>query len=179
MSHGPIVEAETRFLDAAEDLICLSEEEEEEEEDESDDSEDDDAIATPLPRDQPDLRSPKQAPTDVHQAAAAPAPHQTKENSARAAGDSNNTMGFDLRAQSQLLPLAAAATVILPVLAFAVVPGFLARMALVFFLASATGALVQGGYVPVIEGVDLSTHDLGVGVACYGAVLVVLAAAMR
>ena len=69
-TQGPIVEAETRFLDAAEDLICLSEEEEEEEgEDESDDSDDDDAIATPLPR---DPRSSKHAPSDIyHQAAAA------------------------------------------------------------------------------------------------------------
>ena len=73
------------------------------------------------------------------------------------------------------LSLAMAAAVILPVLAFAVIPGFLGRMAVVFVvLAGGLGVLFQDNAGGLGLGLE-RTQDVCVCAGCYGAVMAILA----
>ncbi len=197
-THAPIAEGETRFLDAADDLLCIVDEEEDADDDDSgsddsDDSPDDEAIATPMPGGHFDLPNPGKPaietslpaplpPRPLHQAVAeSPGRGVWRDGGIDAAF-------FGNQSQSALLSLAlgVAGAVLLPVLAFAAIPGFLGRMAVVLVvLVGVLGALFQGnllgggpGGAGGTGGTGTMTRDVCVCAGCYGAVMAVLAGVM-
>ncbi|KAI1249037.1 hypothetical protein MGN70_008644 [Eutypa lata] len=201
-THGPIVEAETHFLDVADDLICVNEEEEEESDDDYDDdddddssaaSEEDDALATPMPRNaQFNLRSSGGGGSrsrqgggsqQQHQASPTRLPIARPENPAekpkqvehKTNGRSDVSSGGSQPPKLMSLSLAMVGAILFPVLAFAAIPGFVGRMAVVF-------VVLIGGVVALLQQGDLvgleTTMDICVCAGCYGAVMAVLAGVM-
>lgn len=201
-THGPIVEAETHFLDVADDLICVNEEEEEESDDDYDDdddddssaaSEEDDALATPMPRNaQFNLRSSGGGGSrsrqgggsqQQHQASPTRLPIARPENPAekpkqvehKTNGRSDVSSGGSQPPKLMSLSLAMVGAILFPVLAFAAIPGFVGRMAVVFVvLIGGVATLLQQGDLVGLE----TTMDICVCAGCYGAVMAVLAGVM-
>lgn len=232
----PIVESETHFLDATDDLICVNAEEEEEEEEESDDDDDadssdeEDAPATPMmsmpmPNAQFTLRGgggggggigqhpglgPSPSPSSPSSFRPPPPYPQSetlepqqryidKNNHEDWRNNMDNAQAHNrhqLTSQPPLLlslSLGITGAILLPVLAFAAIPGFVGRLAVVFVvLVGVVGALLQqnqhqqgelvggfgGGGGGLGLGMSLSTRDVCVCAGCYGAVMAVLAGVM-
>ncbi|RYP08297.1 hypothetical protein DL765_008839 [Monosporascus sp. GIB2] len=165
-THRPVAEAETHFLDATDDLVCVDGGE-----DSDDFSDDDDAPATPMPRAQSNPRS-----------AGHPGASElgsTQSQSWRPQNVSEQAVDACRRVNNEhpmLLPLSIGATgvVVLPVLTFAVIPGYLGRMAVVVLVGvGALAAVLQGNL-----GTLGSTRDMCIIAGCYGAIMAVLAGVM-
>ncbi|KAI0023319.1 hypothetical protein F4780DRAFT_776749 [Xylariomycetidae sp. FL0641] len=122
-THAPIAEPETRFLDAADDLVCLA--------GGGDDDADEDPLATPMPRFDFAAPGPK-----VADAPAEPSPEAWK--------------GADPPPPVPLLSLAVALAVVLPVLTFSVIPDYVGRATVIGLVGMGiSGTLVQGHLVGV------------------------------
>jgi len=161
-NYAPIADTETRFLDATEDLVCFGyNDEEDKSEDTSEDEED---LATPLSR----------------------SDHASFHNRRRASifSQSDTSRRQDNRSivsQDQDLILhklslthvsvAVAGAVIVPILTFVVIPGFIGRMTVVCLVGIGTlGALVQGHVVEL-----QATQETCLCFGLYGMVMAVLA----
>ncbi|KAI5920106.1 hypothetical protein F4810DRAFT_703115 [Camillea tinctor] len=158
-THAPIAEAETRFLDATDDLVCVGEVDADEETMAEEDKDNEEAMATPMLRPEPDppeniVIAPLSEPPESKGAENAPPPPPPPI----------------------ILPLslALAAAVIVPILTFTVIPGYLGRMIVVLLVGlGVLGGLIQGHVVGV--GVN-ATRDFCVCIGVYGAVMAILAA---
>ncbi|KAI1498001.1 hypothetical protein F5X99DRAFT_420946 [Biscogniauxia marginata] len=158
-SHTPIAEAETRFLDATDDLVCVSDQEMEEEMM----VEDEETMATPMPRQdfiplsprkEESVKDPLES-SQLHEESSIASAHKTA----------------DIEQPIALLSSALAVAVILPTLTFTIIPGYLGRMTVVLLVGlGVLGALIQGGSV----GVNV-TRDLCICTGIYGAVMAILA----
>lgn len=154
-THAPIAEVETHFLDATDDLVCLFEEGQEEIIDEE-------PVPTPIPRPdftmvEPRSRSPiRSRPVSPYR------PEETR----------TETVDENMNDEPAIIPLSMAVTVavILPILTFLIIPGYLGRLTVVFLVGlGILGALIQGQVIPV------RTWELFVCVGLYGAVMAVIA----
>ncbi|KAH9905620.1 hypothetical protein F4778DRAFT_671474 [Xylariomycetidae sp. FL2044] len=157
--HQPIAEQETRFLDATDDLVCLgaSDEEEEEEEEREYDKISHNNVALDAMGDRNEHEEANSRPTSHHD--------DRKKGSFIAA----EAIPHPLSATH--LSLTTASAVIVPTLTFAVIPGYLGRMTVVFLVGlGVLGALVQGQFVGAG-----ATRDLCLYAALYGGVMAVLA----
>ncbi|KAI0594004.1 hypothetical protein F4775DRAFT_586434 [Biscogniauxia sp. FL1348] len=165
-THAPIAEAETRFLDATDDLVCVGEPEENEmmteAEEEEEEEEDEEEMATPMARQQEEVQQ---------QFAASLSPPNETAATAVKGGESRSE---ELPPPPPLivpLSLALAGAVIVPILTFTVIPGYLGRMTVVLLVGlGVLGALIQGHIVEVN-----ATRDFCVCMGVYGAVMAILA----
>ncbi|OTB03200.1 hypothetical protein M426DRAFT_321989 [Hypoxylon sp. CI-4A] len=165
-NHAPVAEAETRFLDNPDDLVCVSEDEP--------DVIDEDPVPTPIPMQMPmPMQMPIQHPTfpmseprsRSPSKPRAVSPYRRQEESSTVTGDD----GYD---EPPIIPLSVAVTVavILPILTFLIIPGYPGRLTVVTLVGlSILGALIQGGIVAI------RTWELLVCVGLYGAVMAVIA----
>ncbi|KAI2624485.1 hypothetical protein GGS21DRAFT_532512 [Xylaria nigripes] len=162
-THAPIVEAETEFLDATDDLICLGDNDE-------DKTKEEENAATPTSR--PD-------PTDSHSRRRASVISVSEISSRRQdegsiVSQDQNDAGIDSvsnRHSSIHLLVAAAVAIVLPILTFAVIPGFMGRMTVVCLVGMGiTGTLVQGRMIGF-----RATQEFCVSVGLYGGVMALLA----
>ncbi|KAI0460630.1 hypothetical protein F5B21DRAFT_16730 [Xylaria acuta] len=164
-SYAPISEAETQFLDATDDLVCLGY---------SDDDEamaDEEDVVTPVSRsDIDDFHTRRRvsilSQSDIsrrHDERSTPSPdHETAPHDQQRVTDKY----FLMR-----LSVAMAVAVILPIFTFLVIPGFIGRMTVVCLVGiGILGALVQGRWVKF-----KATQEFCLSVGLYGGVMAVLA----
>ncbi|KAH8668982.1 hypothetical protein BX600DRAFT_266148 [Xylariales sp. PMI_506] len=145
-THNPIVEAETRFLDAADDLVCLGREL-----DHGDFEED--MIATPMPRRDYDDLSSLQS-TD----------HSPLRGTLSALSSEEGDEVTEVASLVIPLRLAFAAAVVIPTLTFSVIPGFMGRMTVVLLVGlGILGALVQARVMPMHASWDFLACAAGYG----------------
>lgn len=181
--YAPISEIETRFLDATDDLVCLGYSDEEDDDDVDDDvvggmsaDEEEGNVATPIPRpDIPDFH-PRHRGSILSQSDVVP--RRYEEMMDRPPGHESAVAAA--LAPSQLatgkhmityLSLAMAVAVMLPLLTFLVIPGFIGRMTVVSLVGiGILGALIQGKVVKL-----QASQELCVSVGLYGGVMAVLA----
>ncbi|RYP72603.1 hypothetical protein DL771_004098 [Monosporascus sp. 5C6A] len=162
-THRPLAEAETHFLDATDDLVCVDDGE-----DSDDFPDEDDTPATPMPSAQYDPRSAGRP--GVSELGSPQSQNLRPQNISEQALDACRRVNNE---RPMLLPLSIGATgvVILPVLTFAVIPGYLGRMAVVVLVVvGALAAILQGNL-----GALGNTRDICIIAGCYGAVMAVLA----
>ncbi|KAI0838529.1 hypothetical protein F5Y06DRAFT_296606 [Hypoxylon sp. FL0890] len=151
-THAPIAEVETRFLDATDDLISLNEEYQ---------VVDEDPIPTPIPHSDFTMAEPRSA-SPIKSRPVSP---YRREESSTITLDS----AYD---DTQVIPLSVAVTVavIIPILTFLIIPGYLGRLTVVVLVGlSILGTLIQGGIVAI------RTWELLTCVGLYGAVMAVIA----
>ncbi|KAI0379478.1 hypothetical protein F5Y04DRAFT_272012 [Hypomontagnella monticulosa] len=155
-TQGPIAEVETRFLDAVDDLVCVS--------DEYQDVVEEEAIATPMPMPHPEFAMPE--PRAVSPIRSRPvSPYRQQETGT----ETVISVSYE---ETPIIPLSVAVTVavILPILTFLIIPGYLGRLTVVFLVGlSILGALIQGQIVAV------RTWELLTVGGLYGAVMAVIA----
>ncbi|KAI3325604.1 hypothetical protein HD806DRAFT_521136 [Xylariaceae sp. AK1471] len=155
-NYAPVAEIETQFLDAADDLVCVDYSDEDMVTDEED-------MATPLSR--PDL-----ARFDSQRRASI---LSQSDISRRQDERSIVPQDQDVTDKPSLMHLsvAMAVAVVLPILTFLVIPGFIGRMTVVSLVGIGTlGALVQGKVIGV-----QATQEFCICVGLYGGVMAVLA----
>ncbi|RYP63938.1 hypothetical protein DL769_006816 [Monosporascus sp. CRB-8-3] len=165
-THRPVAEAEAHFLNATDDLICIDDGED------SDNSQDeDDTPATPMPSAQSDLRSARRP--GVSELGSPQSQNLRAKNVSELVVDAGRKVNNE---HPILLPLSIGATgvVILPVLTFAVIPGYLGRMAVVVLVIVGALAAVLLGSLGALG----NTRDICIIAGCYGAVMAVLAGVM-
>ncbi|KAI0123530.1 hypothetical protein BJ170DRAFT_686799 [Xylariales sp. AK1849] len=158
VTHSPVADVETHFLDVTEDLVCLGTGLDHED---CDEDYDEDTAATPMPRREFNLPSP----------CTSGLPTRT---SSSCAGEDE-----DVESARPIIPLslAMAVAVVVPVLTFGVVPGYLDRLMVAFlFGLGILGALIQGQMVVV--GVH-AARDFCLCAGFYGAVMGVVAGVYR
>ncbi|KAI1826281.1 hypothetical protein F4861DRAFT_537132 [Xylaria intraflava] len=158
-SHMPIAEAETQFLDATDDLICLG--------DGDEDAATEESMAAPMPR--PD-------PVESHllrrRASILSQPDIPRRQDERSTlSPKHDHDSANSKHSSVHLLVAAAVAIVLPILTFAVIPGFIGRMTVVCLVGMGiTGTLVQGKMIGV-----QATRELCVSIGLYGGVMALLA----
>jgi hypothetical protein len=160
-THMPIVETETRFLDAEDDLVCVDDGEESDEH-----MAEEDTMETPMPPSYPTFESPTRPPyhsRDIssvsHITEAAPDPPDSSPY-----GDPDDPI--------LMMSLAGAATVIVPAVVFATIPSYLGRIT----LACLIGCGVLGALSQWKTSAQYSRRDLCVYAGLYGSIMAVLAA---
>ncbi|KAI1117872.1 hypothetical protein F5Y14DRAFT_402290 [Nemania sp. NC0429] len=198
-SYAPISEIESHFLDATDDLVCLGYSDEEEEEEVYDNDADADAngggsitaneeeeeeegsAVTPTPRpDIPDFH-PRRRISILSQSAVVPRRYEERTDRDRPPEQATAAAAAAAAAPGQLsagkhlvtyLSVAMAVAIMLPLLTFLVIPGFIGRMTVVSLVGvGILGALVQGRAVKL-----QASQELCVGVGLYGGVMAALAA---
>ncbi|KAF2998104.1 hypothetical protein E8E14_005187 [Neopestalotiopsis sp. 37M] len=145
-THRPIVDIETQFLDANEDLICLG--------DIFDGGYDEDAAPTPMPR-RGSMFSEQRPQEDD------PQDYFSTTN------DKDSTL------DDPYLPinLALAIAVVVPTLIFSMVPGYLGRMVVVLLVGAGVVGMLRRGHV-----IDTRvTKDFCICAGTYGAIMAVIA----
>ncbi|KAI1478727.1 hypothetical protein F4774DRAFT_419297 [Daldinia eschscholtzii] len=156
-THAPIAEAETRFLDATDDLVCPSYEYQE--------VVDEDPIPTPIPQHDFPIHEPRSV-------SPVPSPIKSRPTSPYRQEEVGTETVISMYEESPIVPLSIGITVsvILPILTFLIIPGYLGRLTVVFLVGlGILGALIQGGIVAI------RTWELSVCVGLYGAVMAVIA----
>ncbi|KAI1803239.1 hypothetical protein F4811DRAFT_355569 [Daldinia bambusicola] len=156
-THAPIAEAETRFLDATDDLICPSYEYQE--------VVDEDPVSTPIPQHDFPIAEPRSV-------SPIPSPIKSRPTSPYRQEEIGTETVMSMYEESPIIPLSIGITVsvILPILTFLIIPGYLGRLTVVFLVGlGILGSLIQGGIVAV------RTWELSVCVGLYGAVMAVIA----
>ncbi|KAI1139412.1 hypothetical protein F5Y05DRAFT_412513 [Hypoxylon sp. FL0543] len=151
-THTPIAEVETRFLDAADDLISLNEEYQ---------VVDDDPIPTPIPH--PDFTMAE---------ARSASPIKSRPVSPYRQEESSIITVDSVYDDTPVIPLSVAVTVavIIPILTFLIIPGYLGRLTVVVLVGlSILGTLIQGGIIAI------RTWELLTCIGLYGAVMAVIA----
>ncbi|KAH6668132.1 hypothetical protein F5X68DRAFT_53396 [Plectosphaerella plurivora] len=164
ITHGPIVQTETHFLDAEEDLVSLSR-------------------ACPAN----DFNS-ENLPTPMPRRAITfpPTPTSPVSEAGSRVGQRQRGRGPVPRKRDEVKPLGAlpllagglAASFFLPIMAFVLIPAFVGRLAVVFLMTVVTGvALLQTGALRHLNGPGASggATDVVVCAGVYGAVMAVLA----
>ncbi|KAI5859862.1 hypothetical protein GGS23DRAFT_607285 [Durotheca rogersii] len=154
-TQAPIVEPEAHFLDNIDDLICVSYESQ-------GDSTDEEAVPTPLPHSDFDMPMP---PSPLLSKSRPGSAYRQEESVAETVNSVNDV--------PPIIPLSVAVTVavILPILTFLIIPGYMGRLTVIFLVGlGALGALIQGGLVGVH-----ANRELFVCVGLYGAVMSVIA----
>lgn len=156
-THAPIAEVETRFLDPTDDLVCPSYEYQE--------VVDEDPIPTPIPH--------HDFPIGEHRSVSPiPSPIKSRPTSPYRQEEIGTETVISMYEESPIVPLSIGITVsvILPILTFLIIPGYLGRLTVVFLVGlGILGALIQGGIVAV------RTWELSICVGLYGAVMAVIA----
>lgn len=160
-TQNPIVEAETRFLDMADDLVSLSREP-----DVLDIPSED--LVTPMPRPRHDEMGfpPRSAMADFDDNRPTPVPPLPKQ-----------TQSLDAASLRQLV-FAMLMAILVPILLFTVIPGFVGRMAVVLLVAATVvTALIQSGLYAILTetrgGLD---YVLCIGL--YGGAMAIIAGAL-
>ncbi|KAI8958092.1 hypothetical protein F5Y11DRAFT_337407 [Daldinia sp. FL1419] len=157
VAHAPIAEVETRFLDSTDDLVCPSYEYQE--------VVDEDPIPTPIPHRDFAVAEPRSV-------SPIPSPIKSRPTSPYRQEEIGTETVISMYEESPIVPLSIGITVsvILPILTFLIIPGYLGRLTVVFLVGlGILGALIQGGIVAV------RTWELSVCVGLYGAVMAVIA----
>ncbi|KAI2631519.1 hypothetical protein GGS26DRAFT_97612 [Hypomontagnella submonticulosa] len=156
-TQSPIAEVETRFLDAVDDLVCVS--------DEYQDVVEEEAIATPMPMPMPHPEFAMPEPRAISPIRSRPvSPYRQQETGTETV--------ISVYEETPIIPLSIAVTVavILPILTFLIIPGYPGRLTVVFLVGlSILGALIQGHIVAV------RTWELLTVGGLYGAVMAVIA----
>ncbi|KAI0150833.1 hypothetical protein GGR57DRAFT_493037 [Xylariaceae sp. FL1272] len=158
-TYAPINDLETQFLDTPDDLVCLGARDTDMIADETD-------LATPMPRPDMQLFNPRRRPSVLSQS----------DVSRRL--DERSMVSQDTLASTQTekpaiaqISVAAAVAIILPILTFLVIPGFLGRLTVASLVGGATlGALIQSNIVGL-----QATQELCVCIGLYGGVMAILA----
>ncbi|KAJ8127853.1 hypothetical protein O1611_g5783 [Lasiodiplodia mahajangana] len=163
-NYAPISDAETRFLDATDDLICLGDSD-------GDMTADEEDLPTPVSRSDIAEFHPRRRVSIISQS-----------DISRRFDDRVTTPSVDPEIPSQdqhriakhalmLLSVAMAVAVILPILTFLVIPGFIGRMTVVCLVGiGILGALVQAKVIKL-----QATQEFCVSVGLYGGVMAILA----
>lgn len=188
-AHAPIAEPETRFLDAAGDLVCLDVFED----DVADDDDDDDAASraaeeysdsgkltpVPLPPPPPSDHSRAMAlPPDLARPPTPPPPARAQSPPLSPPAPPAAAAGAEAEARraARALGLALAAALLLPVLLFTVIPGYGGRVLAALLVGlGAAAALAQDRAL----GARLAPADWCVGLALHGLVLAAVAGVCR
>ncbi|KAI1080910.1 hypothetical protein F5B20DRAFT_537841 [Whalleya microplaca] len=160
-THRPIAEVETRFLDATDDLVCLSDEEQEEVVDEA-------AMATPMPESEFAMFRPRSGSLNRKSRPGSP------DDDENATDAETVTQDDECDEPPRIVPLslAMAVAVILPILTFSAIANYLGRMTMVGLVASGIlWALLQGGILDA----RASSREFCICVGVYGAVMAVIA----
>ncbi|KAI0404670.1 hypothetical protein F4802DRAFT_216338 [Xylaria palmicola] len=163
-NYAPISEAETQFLDATDDLVYLGYSDDDMAADEED-------MATPISRsDIVDFHSRRRVSMLSHSDIS----HRHEERSTPSSDTANTARDQQHATDKHLvarLSLAATVAVILPILTFLVIPGFIGRMTVVCLV----GPGVVGGLVQAKVIRFQASTDFCLGVGLYGGVMAVLA----
>ncbi|KAI2466950.1 hypothetical protein F4781DRAFT_404125 [Annulohypoxylon bovei var. microspora] len=164
-THAPIAEVESRFLDISDDLVCVSDEYQEIVEEEP--------IPTPIPHPDFTMAEPRAAspitsrPVSPYQQTRPISPYRQDRQ------EEGSIITVDtIYDENPVIPLSIAVTiaVILPILTFLIIPGYLGRLTVVILVGlSILGALIQGQIVAI------RTWELLTCVGLYGAVMAVIA----
>ncbi|KAI0437289.1 hypothetical protein F4803DRAFT_539401, partial [Xylaria telfairii] len=170
-SYAPISEAETQFLDATDDLVCLSYSDDEEVIAEEEEEE---SVITPVSQSDISDFHPRRRVSILSQSDISrrlderSTPSSNHENEI-APQDQQHVMDKYLLMR---LSVAMAVAIILPILTFLVIPGFIGRMTVVSLVGSGIlGASVQGRWIKF-----QATQEFCLSVGLYGGVMAVLAA---
>ncbi|KAI8627193.1 hypothetical protein F5Y19DRAFT_465968 [Xylariaceae sp. FL1651] len=160
-TYAPIAEIETRFLDAVDDLVCIGDGDEGVEAEEEE-------MATPMPPSGfTDFQPQRRVSIPVSIRSQSDISRRHDERSAV----SQDQVVIKEKPSLIHISLAMAVAVILPILTFMVIPGFIGRMTVVSLVGAGTlGALVQGRVIGV-----QATQDFCVCVGLYGGVMAILA----
>ncbi|KAI1817691.1 hypothetical protein GGS20DRAFT_483407 [Poronia punctata] len=175
--YAPIVDMETRFLDATDDLVCLGYNDEDEAGDE-DVSIDEQDVETPISRsDYGGLR--KRRRSSAFSRSDIISQSQDGGKSVRPAQEQQQQQQPHPHKIQQTQPkwlihisAAVAVAIVLPIMTFLVIPGFVGRMTVVTLVGAGTlGGLVQGKVIGL-----QASQETCVCLGLYGAVMAVLAA---
>lgn len=165
LSHNPVVENESRFLDAEEDLVSLSRPG-------AVHDFNGDNLLTPMPRRA--IAFPPTPTSPLSDVGSRVSAQRSRNRPVPRKRDEPKPLG--------VLPLLAggmAAAFFLPIMAFLVIPSFVGRLAVVFFMTAATGvALLQTGVLRHLNGAGPDDGGATNAVVCagvYGAVMAMLA----
>ncbi|KAI1198889.1 hypothetical protein F5X97DRAFT_333027 [Nemania serpens] len=192
--YAPISDVETRFLDATDDLVCLADDDEDiDEDDENYDVGDDigdgdgdttadegENVATPVSRPDiiPDFH-PRRRVSVLSQSDVVPRRYEERAGTPPPEQDlvavaATTHLGHLATGKQHLityLSVAMAVAVMLPLLTFLVIPGFMGRMTVVSLVGTGIlGALAQGRLVRL-----RASQEVCVGVGLYGGVMAALA----
>ncbi|KAI1171549.1 hypothetical protein F4777DRAFT_591158 [Nemania sp. FL0916] len=162
-NYAPIADVETFFLDATDDLVCLSYSDEYV-------TPDEDEIATPTSRsDIPDFR--RQRRVSILSQSDTSRRYDDRMVPSSDHGSTFQEQRVTRKPLLALLSIAMAVATIVPILTFLVIPGFVGRMTVASLIGvGALGALVQG------EVIELrATQELCVSIGLYGGVMALLA----
>ncbi|KAI1121248.1 hypothetical protein F5Y10DRAFT_105147 [Nemania abortiva] len=160
-SYAPISDIETRFLDATDDLVCLGDSDEDMTADEED-------IPTPVSRSDIAEFHPRRRVSIISQSDIS---RRFDERIVTPSPDQEIHQPTIAKHALMLLSVAMAVAVILPILTFLVIPGFIGRMTVVCLVGTGLlGALVQAKAVKL-----QATQEFCVSVGLYGGVMAVLA----
>ncbi|KAI0200670.1 hypothetical protein F4808DRAFT_460493 [Astrocystis sublimbata] len=168
-NYAPIVEAESQYLDAMDDLVYVGYSEEDEEV-----IADEDALATPTSRsDIADFQTQRRVSSVMSQSDFAPR-HEERSTAAlnHESSPHNQKPPMDKGLSMRRLLVAIAVAMQLPIITFLVIPGFIGRMTVVFLVGSGIlGFLAQGG-----GGINFqATQEFFIGVGLYGGIMAVFA----
>lgn len=189
-THAPIIEPETRFLDAASDLVCLDvfeDDVEEKEEEDNDDDEEDDASRetkrfddhsklTPVPLPSPPPSEHHRNTPFPHDLAWQEAPPPRAQSPPSPAANATAEAEDEARRAALTLGLAMAAALLLPTLLFTVIPGYWGRVMVALLVGlGAVAVLAQDRAL----GARLAPVDWCVGLGVHGLVMAAVAGICR
>ncbi|KAI1089242.1 hypothetical protein F5B19DRAFT_485340 [Rostrohypoxylon terebratum] len=163
-THAPIAEIESRFLDISDDLICVSDEYQEVIEEEP--------VPTPIPHASFSMAEPR-AISPIRSRPVSPYQQDRPISPYRQDRQEGSIITVDTvydDNQVILLSIAITVAVIIPILTFLIIPGYLGRLTVVILVGlGILGALFQGQIVAI------RTWELLTCVGLYGAVMAVIA----
>ncbi|KAI1453640.1 hypothetical protein F4805DRAFT_469924 [Annulohypoxylon moriforme] len=163
-THAPIAEIESRFLDISDDLICVS--------DEYQEVVDEEPVPTPIPHQSFTMAEPR-AVSPIRSRPVSPYQQDRPISPYRQDRQEGSIITVDTvydDNQVILLSIAVTVAVILPILTFLIIPGYLGRLTVVILVGlGILGALFQGQIVAI------RTWELLTCVGLYGAVMAVVA----
>lgn len=188
-THAPIIEPETRFLDAASDLVCLDvfEDDVEEEEEDDDDNEEDEASRvtkkhddhgklTPVPLPSPPPSEHHRNTPFPHDSAWQEPPSPRAQSPPSPSLNATEVAEDEARRAALTLGLAMAAALLLPTLLFTVIPGYWGRVMVALLVGlGAVAVLAQDRAL----GARLGPVDWCVGLGVHGLVMAAVAGIYR
>lgn len=171
-NYVPISEVETQFLDATDDLVCLGYSDDEEVIAEEEEEEEEESVITPVSQSDISDFHPRRRVSILSQSDIS---RRLDERSTPSSNHENEIAPQDQQHVTDKyllmrLSVAMAMAVILPILTFLVIPGFIGRMTVVSLVGSFLGASVQGRWIEF-----QATQEFCLSVGLYGGVMAVLA----
>ncbi|TPX11576.1 uncharacterized protein E0L32_007787 [Thyridium curvatum] len=188
-TQQPIAEIETRFLEPVDDLVSLAPSSTYSPSTSSQSSASDylnnlsDDALTPMPRSGPFLPSlpPRSSRASSMVSRSRPATALRERDEMRQAGHIARSSSSPVELPHLAISMAVA--VLVPIMTFSVIPGFVGRMTVVLLVALGVfGAQMQAGTIPVEDNPagnvshKGSTNDLALAIGFYGAVMAIMAA---